>query len=279
MSNDWQRLNVQAIDLLDSGEIASAEKAFVSACESQDFRAYNNLGWFYYVQGTGSEIKDSVAEALSWLQRAIAHTRHPIVLQNIAAIRFGDCNYTGALELLQEARKSCNDTILLYNIGVCLFRTGNRTMASACFHEADAANAAKQIQLRGATHPRLAYAYCVQGNDREAALHRYALERRDDELLDYFMLCILCRECRMAAPELPELISQWQLTDQVLAMAAECILHIPSVKEQTLHLLSEADHREKRKLLHFLKNPNQRAALLTDQAFTPVLAMHEGYFE
>ena len=83
----------------------------------------------------------------------------------------------------------------------------------------------------------------------------------------------------MAAPELPELISQWQLTDQVLAMAAECILHIPSVKEQTLHLLSEADHREKRKLLHFLKNPNQRAALLTDQAFTPVLAMHEGYFE
>lgn len=277
MCNDWHRLNTQALDALDHGEIALAEKAFLSACESQDFRAYNNLGRFYYVQGTDGAVKGSVTEALSQLQRAIAHTRHPIILQNIAAIRFEDRDYSEALELLQEARRSCNDNILLYNIGVCHFRTGNRTAASSCFREVDVANAAKLIQSSGARHPRLAYAYCVQGEERAAALHRYAPERRGDELLDYFMLCILCGEYRMAAAELSELLAQWQLTDQVLAMAAECILHVPSVKEQTLGLFTESD--QKRRLLRFLKEPKQYAALLTDEAFTPVLAMHEGYFE
>lgn len=82
MCNDWCRLNTQALDALDHGEIALAEKAFLSACESQDFRAYNNLGWFYYVQGTDGAVKDSVAEALSQLQRAIAHTRHTINTAN-----------------------------------------------------------------------------------------------------------------------------------------------------------------------------------------------------
>ena len=134
----------------------------------------------------------------------------------------------GRLAALQEAHRADQGPVLLYNLGVCHFWLGDKAAAAACFREADAANAADLLCAQcGAVHPRLAYAFCVQGEERAAALRRYAPERNDMELWDYVLLCVQCEAYAMAAPVLPELVSQWALTDQTLAMTALCLRHVP----------------------------------------------------
>ena len=59
------------------------------------------------------------------------------------------------------------------------------------------------------------------------------------ELWDYVLLCVQCEAYAMAAPVLPELVSQWALTDQTLAMTALCLRHVPAEKERVLHCFSD----------------------------------------
>ena len=130
----------------------------------------------------------------------------------------------------------------------------------------------------GAVHPRLAYAFCVQGEERTAALRRYAPERNDMELWDYVLLCVQCEAYAMAAPVLPELVSQWALTDQTLATTALCLRHVPAEKERVLRCFSDELSEERDRLLHLLGDANECARLAASQPFFPPPATHEGYF-
>ena len=56
----------------------------------------------------------------------------------------------------------------------------------------------------------------------------------------------------MAAPVLPELVSQWALTDQTLAMTALCLRHVPAEKERVLRCFSDELSEERDRLLHLL---------------------------
>ena len=159
------------------------------------------------------------------------------------------------------------------------FWLGDKAAAAACFHEADAANAADLLCAQcGAVHPRLAYAFCAQGGERTAALRRYAPERNDMELWDYVLLCVQCEAYAMAAPVLPELVSQWALTDQTLAMTALCLRHVPEEKERVLRCFSDELSEERDRLLHLLGDANECARLAASQPFFPPPATHEGYF-
>ena len=248
MDKNWTTWNTQAMQALDRSDIEQAERAFWQACGSGDPRADSNLGWFYFLMG--GSVRDSEAEARYWIQKALQRSRHPRILQNIARLRFENGDFAGALAALQEAYQADQSPVLLYNLGVCHFWLGDKAAAAVCFHEADAANAADLLRAQcGAVHPRLAYAFCVQGEERTAALRRYAPERNDMELWDYVLLCVQCEAYAMAAPVLPELVSQWALTDQTLAMTALC-----------------------------LRDANECARLAASQPFFPPPATHEGYF-
>ena len=100
----------------------------------------------------------------------------------------------------------------------------------------------------------------VQGEERAAALRRYAPERNDMELWDYVLLCVQCEAYAMAAPVLPELVSQWALTDQTLAMTALCLRHVPEERERVLHCFSDELEGGDR-LLHLLGDANECARL------------------
>ena len=164
-------------------------------------------------------------------------------------------------------------------ISVCAILGWGTKLRLACFREADAANAADLLcAQRGAVHPRLAYAFCVQGEERTAALRRYAPERNDMELWDYVLLCVQCEAYAMAAPVLPELVSQWALTDQTLAMTALCLQHVPAEKERVLRCFSDELSEERDRLLHLLGDANECARLAASQPFFPPPATHEGYF-
>lgn len=165
MDKNWTTWNTQAMQALDRGDIAQAERAFRLACGSGDPRADSNLGWFYFLMG--GSVRDSEAEARYWIQKALQRSRHPRILQNIARLRFENGDFAGALAALQEAHRADQSPVLLYNLGVCHFWLGDKAAAAACFREADAANAADLLcAQRGAVHPRLAYAFCVQGEER-----------------------------------------------------------------------------------------------------------------
>lgn len=262
---------------LDRSDIEQAERAFRQACGSGDPRADSNLGWFYFLMG--GSVRDSEAEARYWIQKALQRSRHPRILQNIARLRFENGDFAGALAALQEAHRASQSPVLLYNLGVCHFGLGDKAAAAVCFHEADAANAADLLRAqRGAVHPRLAYAFCVQGGERAAALRRYAPERNDMELWDYVLLCVQCEAYAMAAPVLPELVSQWALTDQTLAMTALCLRHVPAEKERVLHCFSDELSEERDRLLHLLGDADECARLAASQPFFPPPATHEGYF-
>lgn len=229
MDKNWTTWNTQAMQALDRGDIEQAERAFRQACGSGDPRADSNLGWFYFLMG--GSVRDSEAEARYWIQKALQRSRHPLILQNIARLRFENGDFAGALAALQEAYQADQSPVLLYNLGVCHFWLGDKAAAAACFREADAVNAADLLCAQcGAVHPRLAYAFCVQGEERTAALRRYAPERNDMELWDYVLLCVQCEAYAMVAPVLPELVSQWALTDQTLATTALCLQHVPAGK-------------------------------------------------
>ena len=251
MDKNWTTWNTQAMQALDRGDIEQAERAFRQACGSGDPRADSNLGWFYFLMG--GSVRDSEAEARYWIQKALQRSRHPRILQNIARLRFENGDFAGALAALQEAHRADQSPVLLYNLGMCHFWLGDKAAAAVCFREADAANAADLLRAQcGAVHPRLAYAFCVQGEERAAALRRYALERNDMELWDYVLLCVQCEAYAMAAPVLPELVSQWALTDQTLAMTALCLQHVPAEKERVLRCFSDELSEERDRLLHLL---------------------------
>ena len=130
----------------------------------------------------------------------------------------------------------------------------------------------------GAVPPRRAYAVCVPGAERTAALRRYAPERNDMELWDYVLLCVQCEAYAMVAPVLPELVSQWALTDQTLAMTALCLRHVPAEKERVLRCFSDELSEERDRLLHLLGDADECARLAASQPFFPPPATHEGYF-
>ena len=155
MDKNWTTWNTQAMQALDRGDIAQAERAFRQACGSGDSRADSNLGWFYFLMG--GSVRDSEAEARYWIQKALQRSRHPRILQNIARLRFENGDFAGALAALQEAHRADQSPVLLYNLGVCHFGLGDKAAAAVCFREADAANAADLLHaLCGAVHPRLA---------------------------------------------------------------------------------------------------------------------------
>lgn len=277
MDKNWTTWNTQAMQALDRDDIEQAERAFRQACVSGDPRADSNLGWFYFLMG--GSVRDSEAEARYWIQKALQRSRHPRILQNIARLRFENGEFAGALAALQEAHRAGQSPVLLYNLGVCHFGLGDKAAAAVCFHEADAANAADLLRAQcGAVHPRLAYAFCVQGEERTAALRRYAPERNDMELWDYVLLCVQCEAYAMAAPVLPELVSQWALTDQTLAMTALCLQHVPAEKERVLRCFLDELSEERDRLLHLLGDANECARLAASQPFFPPPATHEGYF-
>ena len=82
----------------------------------------------------------------------------------------------------------------------------------------------------------------------------------------------------MAAPVLPELVSQWALTDQTLAMTALCLRHVPEEKERVLRCFSDELSEKRDRLLHLLGDANECARLAASQPFFPPPATHEGYF-
>ena len=275
MQINWEELNAQAISALDRGEISRADHLFRNACAQSDFRAYNNLGWFYYVQGTESSLTDSVAEATRWIWRALRLSRHPIILQNAAALCFENKKFAAALELLQEAERSDGSTVLQYNIAVCLARVGAREQAAACFHALDAQKCANELRTRGALHPLLAYAFCVSDEERKLALRQYANQRTDMERLDYFYLCVISGAFQAALDDAEALIAEWQLTDGVLALLAACCVHVPDAKARIAALLNR---QETKKLEKLIGNRRARTKWIQRQAFTPALALHNGYF-
>ena len=71
----------------------------------------------------------------------------------------------------------------------------------------------------------------------------------------------------MAAPVLPELVSQWALTDQTLAMTALCLQHVPAEKERVLRCFSDELSEERDRLLHLLGDANECARLAASQPF------------
>ena len=146
MDKNWTTWNTQAMQALDRGDIAQAERAFRQACGSGDPRADSNLGWFYFLMG--GSVRDSEAEARYWIQKALQRSRHPRILQNIARLRFENGDFAGALAALQEALRASQSPVLLYNLGVCHFGLGDKAAAAVCFHEADAANAADLLRAQ-----------------------------------------------------------------------------------------------------------------------------------
>ena len=119
MDKNWTTWNTQAMQALDRGDIAQAERAFRQACGSGDPRADSNLGWFYFLMG--GSVRDSEAEARYWIQKALQRSRHPRILQNIARLRFENGDFAGALAALQEAHRAGQSPVLLYNLGMCHF--------------------------------------------------------------------------------------------------------------------------------------------------------------
>lgn len=124
MDNNWTTWNTQAMQALDRGDIEQAERAFRQACGSGDPRADSNLGWFYFLMG--GSVRDSEAEARYWIQKALQRSRHPLILQNIARLRFENGDFAGALAALQEAHRADQSPVLLYNLGVCHFGWGTK---------------------------------------------------------------------------------------------------------------------------------------------------------
>lgn len=182
MDKNWTTWNTQAMQALDRGDIEQAERAFRQACGSGDPRADSNLGWFYFLMG--GSVRDSEAEARYWIQKALQRSRHPRILQNIARLRFENGDFAGALAALQEAHRADQSPVLLYNLGMCHFWLGDKAAAAVCFREADAANAADLLRAQcGAVHPRLAYAFCVQGEERVLRCFSDELSEERDRLL------------------------------------------------------------------------------------------------
>ena len=75
-----------------------------------------------------------------------------------------------------------------------------------------------------------------------------------------------------------ELVSQWALTDQTLAMTALCLRHVPAEKERVLRCFSDELSEERDRLLHLLGDADECARLAASQPFFPPPATHEGYF-
>ena len=165
-------------------------------------------------------------------------------------------------------------------ISVCaILGWGDKAAAAVCFREADAANAADLLHAQcGAVHPRLAYAFCVQGEERTAALRRYALERNDMELWDYVLLCVQCEAYAMAAPVLPELVSQWALTDQTLAMTALCLQHVPAERSASCAAFRTSFRRSGTGCCTCSGMRTSAHALRQASHFFLPPATHEGYF-
>ena len=84
----------------------------------------------------------------------------------------------------------------------------------------------------GPSPPCLCVLRAGRGTDRCAAPVTRR-ERNDMELWDYVLLCVQCEAYAMVALVLPELVSQWALTDQTLAMTALCLRHVPAEKERS----------------------------------------------
>lgn len=163
MDKNWTTWNTQAMQALDRGDIAQAERAFRQACGSGDPRADSNLGWFYFLMG--GSVRDSEAEARYWIQKALQRSRHPRILQNIARLRFENGDFAGALAALQEAHRASKAPFCSI-ISVCAISgwgTKPRLRSASTRQTRDAADLLRA--QRGAVHPRLAYAFCVQGGE------------------------------------------------------------------------------------------------------------------
>lgn len=118
-------MNLNALSALKHGDFINAQNLFKNNCKSNDYRAINNLGIYYYENGIMTKNNKIISGDFlgkKYVQKAYELKRTPITVSNLAKIVFQyDKNYDIAYQLYQEANSLDVNNDFIYNMGVCLY--------------------------------------------------------------------------------------------------------------------------------------------------------------
>lgn len=228
----YREVNRRALAVLERGEFEEAQallqanaKRYPNGC------TLNNLGMFYYTCGMrkkSGRLVSAWSRGVKYLRRAAARERSAVVCGNLGAAAFQDKRYREAYGLFREAHEKRGGCVLTYNMGVCMYWSGNYERARDLF--ALVLDRASVEGIREAMGPHPVFPFCFSAlavrepkQKIEEALQPFWQELHNThDSFDLFTLLFSLGLFRGAWACVEMLVRGWVLDKAVGAMIREC---------------------------------------------------------
>lgn len=240
MNCDLSSINEKALQELDSGNDAAAQKFFrLNAKKYPCCYTLNNLGVYYMTHGIcfkDKQTKVVLRLSIWYLVRASKYQQDELNLSNIAVALMQKGNIKLAYSYFLKAYALNPDALNTYNLAACLFRLKKYKESAQkmnCIPESEE----EMIVRHGGTYPKLVSAFCMAQQSKFDSCMEIVQSLRCElfeERYDVFVLRYLCGAYTEAMSEWRQLLNEWYPTNELAAMIADCVANGVEMQEKDL---------------------------------------------
>ncbi len=266
--------NSRAIYELENGDEAVARDLLrINAIKAPCCATLNNLGVYYSQYGMllkNGKVRSAAKLGLRHLLKASTYDADWRNYVSIATAVSEHNDIQTAYEMFLKAYELEKDSIILYNIGACLYKLQRYEEALPVFEALYNDDDIDMIIGNQGDNPLIVLAYCHYklNNKSKCAEYIKSYQRAWDtfDILDIFCLRYLCGMYDEALAVSEELLREWQMTDTVLAMFADCVEKSSDYKRD---IVIPSEDLAQWNLLK--SNLNLREQKIKEDNFTPTL--------
>lgn len=286
MSDEYKKLNDEALQSLREGDFDTAQRLLVSnAKRYPNSLTLNNLGVFCIncgIRQKNGKLVSAWKNGFKYLVKAAKSDKNTTVLSNIGIELFQVGEYEKAYDYFLNAYTADKNRLLQYNMGICKYMSENYAEAVYILGSIqDRLSFDEVVEVLGSL-PLFPYCFSLihlgKKEECKKVLEEYVKLYSDelcsdDNIYDAFTLLFMCGEYDEASKMMSKTAQRWALDYPVVAMFAECAekAHMGVTKENTRALISD-DLLSPKTVDNIFKNKSIREKYLSKFKYVPTHA-------
>ena len=282
VSQAWRKRNASALQMLMQQNNKDALRYLREAVrKTHDFRALNNLGFFYLTDADEVLPRKCVspncrARRLLTLALVISPAPNAVMMENLGQMYFANKMYECAAKAFHTADSLAPSAVLRYNEGVCRFLGGQKQQASQCFRFSKPFEA--QIIACGGDNPGISEAFSSTDEIRASAARDYLITHPNEVSPDMVALMLSCGLYTEILEQFEVLAANWVLGEHELAVLAECCLKQKRRFLEKRDLFVQILGRGVNQLFYYMYCSEARKEAIDSYHYIPPIAKRCGYF-
>ncbi len=212
--------NSLALEALAKGEFDTAQTLFKENCKSGNYRAYNNLGYFYIENGMtkkGGATVSGVGYGKHYIRKAYGLKQTGTVLLNMAMVLAEyEKQFDAACRLYRGAYEQKPEEDVFYNMAACLYLMGEYRAALDLFREPPT----------GSSDLFLLYCFSLLPVDKErlkAFLQACDIRKRNIDADFLISLLYFCEKDEITLSDIEDYLRVWSPDEAMWALVIDVL--------------------------------------------------------